>query len=474
MQRLRGEDSQFIFQETRVQHQHTIKVVIVDPGATAGQQSWEAFRDGIAGVVPHYEPFRRRVVKVPFRLGHPWWIDDPVIDPDYHVRRATVSPPGGRRELDEVISLIASIGLERDRPLWQIWRVDGLSDGRLAYVTKIHHSLADGLAAGQLLVDILQDSPESRPSPRSIEALPRDAVPSRRWMVRSAAAHALSLIRAFPSLVLATLRWAGAAGRQRASGRRPLAAAFAVERMAWNEPLTPQRWFDHRTVAIADMRSVKDAHGVTLNDVFLAMVAGGLRRYLEERGALPGGELTVTIPAATRSPEEARAWGNRMTTWMVGLATDIDDPVERLTTIAERTKAARLARDQRGADLQGRYMDYWPLWSAVVNWLPTLMTRAGSHASYSVICANVPGPREPLFAFGAPVVEVISMGPLVKDLGLNVTGWSYCGDFTLGVVACREHVPDVWLVNDGIVEELAALLATVPSSAADDRLQPDA
>ena len=221
-------------------------------------------------------------------------------------------------------------------------------------------------------------------------------------------------------------------------------------------------------MAIADLRAVKDAHGVTLNDVFLAMVAGGLRRYLEDRGELPGGELTVTIPAATRSPEEARAWGNRMTTLMVGLATDIEDPVERLTTIAHRTKAARAARDQRGADLQGRYMDYWPLWTALVNWLPALVRRTGSHASYSVICANVPGPRGPLYSFGAPVVEVISMGPLVKDLGLNFTGWSYCDDFTIGVVACREHVPDVWLLNDGVVAELAALLASVPSQKASD------
>jgi WS/DGAT/MGAT family acyltransferase len=462
MRRLRGEDSQFIFQETRVQHQHTVKVVIVDPTMSAGEQSWESFRDGIAEVVPHYEPFRRRMVKVPFRLGHPWWIDDPVIDSDYHVRRATVSPPGGRRELDEVISMIASIGLERDRPLWQIWRVDGLTGGRLAYVTKIHHSLADGLAAGQLLVDILQDAPDSLPSHGPIGTLPREDPPSRRWMIRSAMVHAGSLLVALPSLMLATLRWAVATVRQRVSGQRPLAAAFAAERMPWNEPLTPQRWFDHRTVALADMQSVKDAHGATLNDVFLAMVAGGLRRYLEDRGELPGGELTVTIPAATRTPEEARSWGNRMTTWMVGLATDIEDPVERLTTIADRTSAARAARDQRGADLQGLYMDYWPLWTALVNWLPGLMRRAGSHASYSVICANVPGPREPLYAFGAPVVEVISMGPLVKDLGLNFTGWSYCGDFTIGVVACREHVPDIWLLNDGVVTELAALLATVP------------
>ncbi len=461
MRRLRGEDSQFIFQETRAQHQHTIKVVVVDPTVSTDDQSWEAFRDGIALVVPHFEPFRWKVVKVPFRIGHPWWIEDPVVDNDYHVRRATVSSPGGRRELDEVISLIASIGLERDRPLWQIWRVDGLADGRLAYVTKMHHSLADGLASGQLMLDILQDSPESPPNLAPVASLASDRPPSRRWLMRSAIGHGLRLVLGWPSLVLAMLRWATAAARQRLSGRRPFPSAFSVERMRWNQPLTPQRWFDHRTVAMADMKAVKDAYGVTFNDVFLAMVAGGLRRYLDELGELPDSELTATIPVATRTPEEARAWGNRMTTWMIGLATDIDDPVERLELVSQRTAAARKAREERGVDLQGRMMDYWPLWSTIINWLPKPMQKAGSKASFSVICSNVPGPRQPLFSNGAPVKEVISMGPLVKDLGLNFTGWSYCDEFTIGVVGCREHVPDVWLLNDGVVAELEALVAAV-------------
>ena len=134
MRRLAGEDTQFIFQETRVQHQHTMKIVVVDPEGAHVPLDYESFREGVRISIPVAEPFRWRLVKVPFRLGHPWWIEEPELDIDYHVRRATAPAPGGRRELAEVISMIARIGLERERPLGRAWMVDGVGGGRLAYV----------------------------------------------------------------------------------------------------------------------------------------------------------------------------------------------------------------------------------------------------------------------------------------------------------------------------------------------------
>lgn len=163
MRRLAGADSQFVFQETRAQHQHTMKVVVLDPAGARVPFSYEALRRDIGRSLGLLEPLRWKLAKAPLRLGHPWWIEDPDLDIDYHVRRAAVPVPGGPVELAGVISTIASTGLERTHPLWQIWHVEGLAGGRVAYVTKLHHSLADGVSAAQLVLDAFSPSPDEDP-----------------------------------------------------------------------------------------------------------------------------------------------------------------------------------------------------------------------------------------------------------------------------------------------------------------------
>lgn len=468
MRRLAGEDTQFIFQETRVQHQHTMKVVVIDPEGGHGDLTYEGFREGIRMSIPHSEPFRWKLVKVPFRMGHPWWVDAPDLDIDYHVRRATAPSPGGKRELAEVISMIASIGLERDRPLWQAWLVDGLEGGRIALVMKVHHSLADGMSSAQLLLDLLDDTPAPRSAPAPLEEVPREPMPSKGWLVRDGLVHGARIVARLPRLAATTARWGRAASRQNRRGH-PLAKSFAVDKLRWNAPLTPQRWFAYETVSLSDMKRVKNEFGGSVNDVFLAMVAGGTRRYLEERGELLEVDLTASIPVSTRRPEQAREWGNRTTIWLLELATTVEDPVERLQTITARTQAARAAREERGTSLHRDYMEAWPLWTILVNWLPTPLRRLSKKSSYSLIASSVPGPKAPLYANGARVTEVISMGPLVMDLGLNVTGWSYCDDFTLGAVGCREHIPDIWDLVDHMVTALDELVARCPAVADEAR-----
>ncbi|MGI9602883.1 MAG: WS/DGAT/MGAT family O-acyltransferase [Acidimicrobiales bacterium] len=444
MRRLTGEDSQFIFQETRVQHQHTIKVVVVDPEGSHDELTYDQFRDGISRLIPFTEPFRWQLVPIPFRLGHPWWIDDPDLDIDYHVRRARAPGEGGPRELAEVISTIASVGLERDRPLWQAWMVDGLEGGRVAFVMKVHHSLADGMSSARLLLDMLSENPDPIPEMGAVEDLPHEPRPARAWLVGDALAQMVRTIIGLPLLVLSMARWWWAMVGQKVRGRQHLAKSFVVPKQRWNAPLTPQRWFAYDSISLTDMKMVKDTYHTTLNNVFLAAVAGGCRRYLQQHGELPDVSLTVTIPVSTRTPDQVRTWGNKMTSWMIELATDIDDPIKRLQAITESTTEVRTAREQRGVALQREAMQTWPLWSLLTNWLPAAAVALGDKATFSLIASNVPGPRVPLYANGARVTDVISMGPLVHDLGLNFTGWSYCDDFTIGVVACHEHMPDLW------------------------------
>lgn len=458
MRRLTGEDSQFVFQETRVQHQHTIKVVVVDPSTSHRPLTYERFREGVRDLIPHTQPFRWQMVPVPLRLGHPWWIDDPDLDLDYHVRRARAPGPGGRRELAEVISMIASVGLERDRPLWQAWMVDGLDGGRVAFVMKLHHSLADGMSSARLLLDMMWERPDPIPDPPPVADLPREPRPSKAWLVADALRSMAHTTLALPSLVVAMAKWWWAMVAQKTGGRQHLARSFVVPKLPWNQPLTPQRWFAYNTISVSDMKRVKDGFDTTINNVFLAAVAGGCRRYLLERGELPDVSLTATVPVSTRTPDQERDWGNRMTSWMIEIGTDIADPVERLAAITHSTKAVRVDREQRGVTLQRAAMQTWPLWTLITNWIPAMVSKVSDRATFSLIASNVPGPRHRLYADGAEVTEVISMGPLVKDLGLNVTGWSYCDDFTIGVVACHEHMPDLWDLLDAIVDAFDELV----------------
>lgn len=354
--------------------------------------------------------------------------------------------------------MIASIGLERDRPLWQAWMVDGLEGGRVAFVMKLHHSLADGMSSARLLLDMMWERPDPIPEPPAATDLPRESRPSRRWLVTDALRTMARTLIDLPRLISAIAHWSWAAVGQKIRGRGHLAKAFAAPRMRWNRPLTPQRWFAYGTVSLTEMKEVTQRFDTTVNNVFLASVAGGCRRYLHERGELPAESLTATVPVSTRTPAEERQWGNRMTSWMIELATDIEDPVERLAAITHRTSAVRVDREQRGARLQHQMMEAWPLWTLLTNWFPAAVARVSDKASFSLIAASVPGPRHPLYADGARVTDVISMGPLVKDIGLNFTGWSYCDDFTIGVVACHEHMPDLWDLLDATVAEFDELV----------------
>ena len=247
MRRLAGEDTQFIFQETRVQHQHTMKIVVVDPEGAHVPLDYESFREGVRISIPVAEPFRWRLVKVPLRLGHPWWVEDPDLDIDYHVRRATAPAPGGKHELSEVISMIASIGLAHDRPLWQAWMVDGLEHGRLAYVMKVHHSLADGLSSAQLLLDLLTESPDEWPDPPPLESIPRDPIPSKKWLLADSLVQDERIVGKLPGLMAKTARSGRVALRQNRTAQ-PLARSFAVDKVRWNAELTPHRWFAHDTI----------------------------------------------------------------------------------------------------------------------------------------------------------------------------------------------------------------------------------
>jgi WS/DGAT/MGAT family acyltransferase len=467
VRRLAGADAQFIYQETRVQHLHTFKLAIIDPSTAHDGWSYDLVKERAGAAIPRVPPFRWRLVKMPFGLGHPLWVDDPALDVDYHVRRAAVPAPGGAHELCEVVSLIASIPLERDRPLWQLWVLEGLEHGYAAYMMKMHHAIADGMASAQILLDTFQADPAVSVEAASAVApeITAEAVPPMPRLLAGGVASMARTAAALPRLSRRTWRAARVGVERKRRGEPQPVAAFSGPTTRFNGTLTPHRWYANVSLPLDDMRFIKDAFSVTLNDVLLTLVGAVARSYLVDRDELPTESLTATVPVSVRRPEERRTYGNRTSGWYVTLATDVADPSERLEAVNRSTRAARENLAAKDDELQHDWMENWWLWSLFARALPWFGSHLAHRPAYNIIVSNVRGPSVPLYNAGARLMALQSMGPLVGNLGLNVTAWSYCDVMSVGVMACRERMPDLWDFADRFPVELDELRAAAEKQA---------
>ncbi len=470
MRKLAGADSVFIFNENDARHQHTLKIAIVNPAGADAPVTYEALKEQMRETLPLLEPFRWRLVRVPFNLAHPYWVDvgDTDLDIDYHVQRAMVSSPGGPRELAEVISMIASVGLDRDHPLWQVWFVEGLATGHVAYVAKVHHALADGMSSARLLADIGTELADDTTMSASTGLL-GEPIPGRSAMFRRGLLDFWRLVLGFPALLARTWRYSRALQTRSRAGEPRAAKPFSGPHTRFDRPLTPNRRFAYETFVLDDIKSVARTFDVRVTDVVAAMASGAVRRYFERHDELPDRSLTAAIPVSVRKPEEERLWGNRVASWYVSLATDIVDPVERLDAIACGTRAARAELEATDPELQHRWAEYWRLFRLTTFAFPKMARPFVHRPSYNVIVSTVPGPPKPLYRHGAQLVHVISMGPLVEGIGINFTSWSYAGEMTIAVMSCREHAPDLWDLTGDLrasLEELTVAAATTRSTEA--------
>ncbi len=460
MRRLNSMDNLFLKQENHTQPQHTIKAVVLDPAAAHQPLTFDAVRAVVPALVEKVEPLRWQLLWPRFG-GRPWWIDRPHIDLGYHVNYAKAESPGGDRELAARVSEIVSEGLDHGRPAWQLWYIDGLAEGRIALVLKLHHALADGLASVRLLETIFSADP-AEPLPVAGRTPVDERLPSTATWLRLLAIHEGGALLRFPRVLVRSARTVGTIRRRRKAARPGFAEAFAAPATRFNERFTVDRQFAYVRCDMATIKEIKNAFGVTLNDVFLAGCSGAIRCYLDRHGELPAESLTTVVPVAIRPPGEEIDWGNRVTIWNVSLATDVADPVDRLERIAANTHAAREVQAERDLWLFGDWMDYWPLFWFYARGLPLLGALARRRPTYSMTVSNVPGPKKQLYFAGAPIENIISVGPMIYPYGLNVTGWSYLDTMTIGMQACKKSVPDVSEITDGIpraLDELAVLAA---------------
>jgi len=451
---LTGNDDYQLYEESAVQHQHTLKVALIDPTRAHEPLTLDRLRSWAAASLPAVPPLRWRVARL--GRGRPVWIDRPEFDLDYHVRAETLPAPGGRAELAEVLGRLKASKLDRDRPLWRLWLVDGLADGRVAMVWAIHHAVADGGATVELLDRVYQHGPDERPVPAA-DVPTEEPDPTRRALLAANARQFRRKVRDLPSLAARSVYSVRVGHRLRLAGIEGPVRPFEAPMTHFNQPLTARRCAAWASLPLEDVFRVRRAFGVTFNDVYLAVVSAALRRYLSDHDELPDLPLTANVPVSLRDPEARGEFGNQVFTWQVRLTTDVDDPVERLRGVSTFTRNVRETLAARGDDgLQREWMDYtvgFKAWVALGN----LAVRRAARPPFNVIVSNVKGP-EPLWFDGAEVTEIFSFSQLVAGLGLNLTAWSYDGRLGIGVVACPEHTPDLWGLADHLAPALAELV----------------
>lgn len=461
MERMGGGDALMLYLDRAEAYNHTIKLQIIDPAADPHGWSWSRFKAAWAtrvGLVPR---LRQRYLRVPLGLNHPVWVDDPDFNLDYHLRRVGCPAPGTMVELCEVICELYAHPLDHSRPLWQVWVIEGLEGGRVAVLLLIHHALTDGIGILRMLQNFWQTRPETveHPDPPAWHPAP---LPSQ-WRLL------LDGLRDLPCVVAANLpgAWRGSrAGRRivaewRRAGRRPPPKPGDPQYPApYATRLTQRRTFAARSFQIARFRALGKSLGVTVNDVFLAALAGAIRDLLREQtGAAPTAPMVATVPFALVPLAERTRDGNYSTTCHTLLHTEIADPIERLRACK---RSADTMKAWFEATREANLM-------AVLNLLPPLVPKlvdrinelkgGGLLPFWNVVASNVPGPRSPLRLGQLELAEWYSIGQIAHGATLNVTVWSYVDQFNLAVLADPKVLDDAWRLVDKFETSLVELEA---------------
>ena len=473
MKQLTGMDAGFLYMETPSLHMHTIKVGILDPSGVPGGYSFEKFRKGLAERLHRLPPFRLRAVEIPYGLGHPVWIEDPDFELERHISQRTAPAPGGPHELCQVISEFASVPLDRDRPLWEILAVDGLEDGCVASVAKIHHSLADGVAAFELLMNVFRDDSESAAEAAEAVWQP-DEMPTRKELIRLALRAMKRNLLTLPHLLWRTL--CGLVAVARHILRNPVEAPvpFQVPVTCFNRALTPNRTLAFARLSLDEVKTVKRRLGVTVNDVLLGVCSGALRGYLGERGELSDRSLSVGVPINTRPDKTGRMSGNHVSNMVTTLGTDVADPIARLRKIHEVTADAKRRQEVLGTDMLESWGEFAPpsAYSSILRAVSQYRIADYLPPPINLIISNVAGPREPMELGGARLVALHSVGPILEGIGLNITAWSYLDTLYVTILACPENLPDPWKLAEWLprgLEEVLEASESLPERASEKK-----
>lgn len=469
MQQLSGLDNSFLVAEVGGMLGHVGSLSFFDTSGLGKRSFKDALRATLEDRLHLLGPYRRRLVEVPLELDRPFWIEDPDFDLDFHFRHIAVPPPGDDQQVSELISRIHARALDRSKPLWEIYVIEGLADGRVALYSKIHHCTIDGVSGAQMTQVLLDRDPAGDVIAAPDAPWKADAVPGMGEMM---ARGVMGLISQPGRLARTSYRTArglwennealGAAARMVGLDKVPLAGDWLIPkgdevdadripqtpapRTSFNRSITSHRRFSFFSMSLSSVKALKRTLGVTLNDVVMAISASALRNYLIDRGELPDDPLVAMVPVSVRSETETNEYANRVTSILGELATDEADPLERVQRI--HRAMARSKRMQQA--IPATMLTDWTEVPA-----PVLLGQAARIAArtkildrmnppFNVTISNVPGPRESLYCGGAEMLTYYPVSVVAEGQGLNITVVSYRDHLDFGVIACRELVPDVW------------------------------
>lgn len=491
MRQLNGIDVSFLNLETPTQFGHVSSVTIYDPAGAPGGAGLEATKEIILERIDQLAPFRRRLVEVPLGLDLPYWIEDPDFDIDFHVRHHAVPPPGSPEQLAEAVSRIIARPLDRTRPLWELYVIEGVDNGRLiAQLTKVHHAAVDGAAGAMMLAALLDVDPTARPTGRPAPWEP-ECVPSDEELLRITAIEYLKRpekmirlgVRASRELAAATRSGGmhaladlvaqpmpgplGNLMRERLRAQRgtdvdkaPPLPPTPAPRTPWNRPITPHRRFAYTSVPLDDAKTVRRAFGCTFNDVVMAVCSGTLRRYLLMHDCLPDESLIAMVPVSVRSGHEDDSYQNRVSALFSDLATNEADPVRRIRRVQQAMTAAKDQFAAIPAEALQDFTQFAPpaVAARAMRMYSRLRIADRMNPPFNLVISNVPGPQMPLYSAGAQLQHFYPVSTLVDGQGLNMTVQSYNGNLDFGFVADRELVPDLWVMTDLLHTEMRELV----------------
>jgi WS/DGAT/MGAT family acyltransferase len=491
MKQLSGVDASFLYMENDRSYGHVSGLGVFQRPDDPEWVPYEAMIRQISLHLPALEPLRRRLVEVPLGLDHPYWVEDPGFDLEFHVRETAIPRPGTDAQLAALVARLIARPLDRGHPLWECYVIEGLPDDRFAILTKLHHATIDGAAGAELMQLIFTGEtgtavdhpqlPRAKPVPSPSRVLGQvftDAVRKpaglARLQVRSLRAFGeltrnqgltglSELMKTLPNPVGAALTRRSRASNGDEAADVPAVPVSSAPPTPFNGSITGHRRVALRSVSLSDIQTVKRALGVSVNDVVMAVSAGALRTYLLEHDALPDQPLVAMVPVSIRTGHETDKWTNRVSAVFPAIPTDVADPLERVRRVHQWMNEAKQRFTLLPADVITEYATYAPaaLFIRAARVAARFKVTDRVRLPFNLVISNVPGPRKTLELEGAEMEHYYPVSTIADGNGLNITLQSYRDIVDLALVADREMVPDLDHLADLLVDEFDALLKVV-------------
>jgi WS/DGAT/MGAT family acyltransferase len=462
MDRLSPLDAAFVDAEDEDRHTSmAIASIAVFEGPAP---SYDEFYQAVAGRLPLVPIYRRKLRTVPFRLGRPVWVDDPHFDLRYHLRGTALPAPGGDEQLGNLMARVMSQRLDRDYPLWEYWLVEGLSGGRWAVISKIHHCMVDGVSGTDLYRVIFDLTPE--PSAPLADDRVAEPEPSAFRLAAQAALDMVMLPAREASALGSAVARPGDTARQAADTARAIArmapSLWPVASSSLSGQIGQQRRYTWARASLDEVKAIKRELGGTVNDVVLAAISGGFRALLLARGEQPEPNTVPSlVPVSLRAPGEESIYENRVSALVAHLPVHVADPVERLTAVQAELTDLKASKEERVGEALaslGRYAPF-PLISRGLRFAFSLPQR-----EIVTVTTNVPGPQVPLYGAGRKLLEIIPYVPIATTVRIGVSIFTYCGQVTFGVTGDFAANPDLDVLARGIEDGVSELRAAAKRS----------